>query len=146
MLQQIASLEAKVTRLQAEADQGTNAASNAVTVYQKRINGNGYPRPVSRASTVISRSGTPIAKLNGRASSPSSLRSESSPKQSVWDSMHAPLGGGVHAFTPSRYPNLGPIPATPKARRAPYAYPSIPSPTPSTVSLAPTQDDDGWWA
>jgi hypothetical protein len=209
--EQVVSLEAKITRLQAEAQ---IPAPSPVFAYQ-RVNGNGYPRPDSQTSSGMSRSGTPIAKVNGRTSSPSSLRSVSSTEASVWDSMHAPSSSGIrlsgtvsstkasvrnsmhasprtsrsgtpvakanertlsrsslrsvsstkpsvcdsihapshtssmhnmYAPTPSQYPSLRPMQTTPRARRAQYSRPAVPSPTPSTVSLTPTEGADGWWS
>ncbi|KDQ54973.1 hypothetical protein JAAARDRAFT_356270 [Jaapia argillacea MUCL 33604] len=57
---------------------------------------------------------------------------ESKPQGSVWDSMHAPRSYQT------------PRSSTPKTK-PPYYRPSVPSPTPSTVSLAPTLGNDGWW-
>lgn len=111
------------------------------------------PRPDSRASTIYEkRSATPTRRVSSYASSG---RSDTPPQASVWDSMHAPTATNVPSRYASpnlrtavgRYPNLAPT--TPKARRPAYpqqqSHPSMPSPTPSTVSLAPTQGDDGWW-
>ncbi|KAF7306375.1 hypothetical protein MIND_00428700 [Mycena indigotica] len=119
-------------------------------------------RPDSRASTVYP----------SRPSSPSaSARSATPPgQQSVWDSMHAPRGfnstsASIHATstpTPAgRYGalnnNLRRPTAPPKTSNSYSRYPKAspaaaartvapPSPTPSTVSLAPTQGADGWWS
>jgi hypothetical protein len=72
----------------------------------------------------------------------------------VWDSMHAPAtanGPGKwnsvplnsSMRTPSRIVNIPP--STPKPHKAYPQYSRGPSPTPSTVSAAPTQGEDGWW-
>lgn len=131
---QVSTLETLVARLEADIAKAKAAAAGPVSMYQ---NGNTLspPRPDSRASTAygVSRSGTPVARVNG-----SSVRSNTPPTSSVWDSMHAP-----QSINSPRYPHLGP--ATPKARHSSYRS-RIPSPTPSTVSLAPTPGDDGWWS
>ncbi|KAI0043626.1 hypothetical protein FA95DRAFT_1563095 [Auriscalpium vulgare] len=122
---QIAALEAKVARLQAD-----HAAP------KKAAHAHSPPRPDSRASTIYpSRAATPTA-ANGRSLS---RRTNTPPQTSVWDSMHAPK-------QQPRYPHLGPGAPRAHPRGVPaYARPSIPSPTMSVVSLAPTQGDDGWW-
>ncbi|GJE94258.1 hypothetical protein PsYK624_104270 [Phanerochaete sordida] len=130
---QIASLEAQLARARAEPAQAKAAAksTNGTAPHAHiptRARQNGYThashthaRPDSRASTVFSdsRAATPTLSANG-ANQPS-----------VWDSIHAPTARA---------------PVTPKAVR-PHAYfrPQIPSPTPSTVSAAPTLGEDGWW-
>jgi len=130
---QVSTLETLVARLEVDV---AKAKSSAVPI---PIYPNGQtlspPRPDSRASTAygVSRSGTPVARVNG-----TSIRSNTPPTSSVWDSMHAP-----HSTHAARYPHLGPT--TPKARHSSYRS-RIPSPTPSTVSLTPTQGDDGWWS
>ncbi|KAK7064791.1 hypothetical protein R3P38DRAFT_2826409 [Favolaschia claudopus] len=151
---QIVVLEAKVNQLQVELDRSraktpTKAVplSASASPYRKITNG-AVQRPESRASTVYP----------SRPASPA--RSVTPPGPSVWDSMHAPRGpvngtsASMHAptaHTPtpaSRYPALGN-----KRRPPPQAYPRYPqgqvappSPTPSVVSLAPTQGADGWWS
>ncbi|KAJ7356656.1 hypothetical protein DFH08DRAFT_735599 [Mycena albidolilacea] len=148
---QIVALEAKVNQLQVELDRSraktpTKATPPSVAPSPYRHTTNGATRrPDSRASTVYP----------SRPSSPSA-RSVTPPGPSVWDSMHAPRGPtngtassmhapATHTPTPSsRYPGLGnkrrpPSQAHPRYSQAP------PSPTPSTVSLVPTQGPDGWW-
>lgn len=142
---QIASLEAQLARARAETDQAkaaatksTNGASTHAHI-PSRIRQNGYThashtpaRPDSRASTVYgdSRVVTPSATHNGSHYTPS-IQGISPAQPSVWDSIHAPTARQ---------------PVTPKAVRAhSYYRPQIPSPTPSTVSAAPTLGDDGWW-
>jgi hypothetical protein len=88
----------------------------------------------SSASSFIGRSGTPV-QTNGRTSK----RESPSYTPSVRDSMHAPV---ARAST-GRYPEQ--VPSTPKARLSSIQRVSAPSPTPSTVSITPTQDDEGWW-
>ncbi|TFK41407.1 hypothetical protein BDQ12DRAFT_679415 [Crucibulum laeve] len=159
LLDQISQLEVKTTRLQAELEKAKTPVVSTGTPYRNITNGNAHPppRPDSRASTIYdARSVTP----NRRISSYTSVRSDTPPQASVWDSMHAPTNTNVaskYTVAPSntsihaptgRYPHLGP--STPKARRPMYAQqyqrPSIPSPTPSNVSAAPTLGDDGWYS
>lgn len=164
--EQITNLEAQVTRLRTElekAKQGIPAPAAAVpSAYKKMTNGNsngnghgvkhGPARPDSRASTVLfgesaSRSGTPNLRIPAQHSSSRSTERSATPPQGVWASIHAPKSS---AYTPPtsmsmRYSNFDP--ATPKPRHAAQAYrASMPSPTPSSVSLAPTQGEDGWWS
>lgn len=160
---QIATLESSVSRLQAELEKAKAMPSRPepVAVYQ---NGHGTspPRPDSRASTAFGgspgpwdRAGTPVARINGN----SSARSDTPPTSSVWDSMHAPKTARESIHAPKakprepihapkavprpRYPHLGP--AATKSRSPSYMQRAA-SPTPSTVSAAPTQGDDGWWS
>lgn len=136
---QIAALEAQVSRLQAETDQAKKAAATATVVQPtaRYSNGNGHARshvpsrPDSRASTIYgeSRAGTPTAPYNG--SRDAALRMAASPQPSVWS-----LHGSRRADTTSM---------TSKSQRPSYYRPQIPSPTPSNVSAAPTLGDDGWW-
>ncbi|KAJ7451127.1 hypothetical protein FB451DRAFT_1284789 [Mycena latifolia] len=155
---QIVVLEAKVNQLQVELDRSraktpTKAAPASASLpspYRNITNGS-TRRPDSRASTVYP----------SRPPSPSA-RSITPPGPSVWDSMHAPRGpNGTHnstaasmhapaAHTPtpaSRYSGLGDKRRPPSQAypRYPHARAAPPSPTPSTVSLAPTEGPDGWW-
>jgi hypothetical protein len=144
---QIASLEAQLARSRAEADQAKAAAAAAKSTngssthasIPSRPRQNGYThvthtpaRPDSRASTIYnaSRAVTPVAQPNGNHYA-LSARASSPPAPSVWDSIHAPTARVPTALwsKTSR--------ARPQAR--------IPSPTPSTVSAAPTLGDDGWY-
>ncbi|KAJ7480041.1 hypothetical protein B0H11DRAFT_2157981 [Mycena galericulata] len=159
---QIVVLEAKVNQLQVELDRSRTrtptkgapapAPAPAPSPYRNITNG-GANRPSSRASTVYP----------SRPPSPSA-RSITPPGPSVWDSMHAPRKppNGVHnssaasmhapvAHTPtpaSRYSSLGNkrLPPSQAYSRYPQVPAAPPSPTPSTVSLAPTQGPDGWWS
>ncbi|THH17190.1 hypothetical protein EW146_g3571 [Bondarzewia mesenterica] len=103
---QVAALDAKVTRLQAEPRATPTASTN------------GAVRSASRA-------------LSTRTNTPPQSQ------MSVWDSMHAPKA--------RQYPYVGP--GTPKARPSIQSYyrPPAASPTPSVVSVTPTQGEDGWW-
>lgn len=123
--EQVSSLEAQVARLQGELEKASMPAPLTVRNVQ-----NGTARPSSRASTVYgpSRSATPVA-VNGRGAG-----AMSPPQTSVWDSIHAPRP----------YRNGGPMAA--KAKPSAYYRRQIPSPTPSTVSAAPTLGEDGWWS
>lgn len=153
---QIVALEAKANHLQVELDRSrartptkvAPAPSPAPSPY-RNTNGSAH-RPDSRVSTVYP----------SRPSSPSA-RSVTPPGPSVWDSMHAPRGpNGTHNSTAasmhapvqtptpaSRYSTLGNKRRPPAQAYARYsqARAAPPSPTPSTVSLAPTQGADGWW-
>ncbi|KAF8213800.1 hypothetical protein K438DRAFT_1707702 [Mycena galopus ATCC 62051] len=157
---QIVVLEAKVNQLQVELDRSraktpTKAAPPIAAPAPYRNITNGSRRPESRASTVYP----------SRPSSPSaSARSVTPPAgPSVWDSMHAPRGPpngtatSMHApaahtpTPPSRYSSHDnkrrPPPQQAYSRYSSHsqARAAPPSPTPSTVSLAPTQGADGWW-
>ncbi|KAI6022571.1 hypothetical protein EDC04DRAFT_2937023 [Pisolithus marmoratus] len=141
--EQVATLEAQVARLETDLSRARNHNQvNAPkhTPYGKKAlvpsqDTSPPPRPDSRASTIYTnRSRTPVARDDRQP------RSDTPPQPSVWDSMHAPK---------QHYPPLGP-------GRAPYSYShrsslsnfrqSVASPTPSTVSLTPTVDADGWWS
>ncbi|GLB36623.1 hypothetical protein LshimejAT787_0309110 [Lyophyllum shimeji] len=151
--EQVSLLEAKVTRLQLELEQAKTIKVPAPQPYRNITNGNAHPlpRPDSRASTIYdARATTPQQPLKSQTST---ARSNTPPQASVWDSMHAPTTDAYKYAAPaknipaprSRYPNLGPT--TPKARRPQPPYrATAPSPTPSTVSVAPTQGEDGWWS
>ncbi|KAJ7151611.1 hypothetical protein C8R46DRAFT_1122576 [Mycena filopes] len=131
---QIVALEAKVNHLQVELDRSraktpTKAApapSLAPSPYRNVPNG-GARRPSSRASTIYP----------SRPSSPSA-RSITPPHPFV-----------AQTPTPaSRYPaQLGTKRRPPSQAYSRYSqtHAAPPSPTPSTVSLAPTQGPDGWW-
>ena len=157
MRDQMSALESKVRNLQTEL---LEAKTSKAPIPNRNItNGNSHPppRPDSRASTIYDgRSITPNRRIS--TYSTTSGRTNTPPQASVWQSMHAPTdtnivskhvtpSASIHA-PKSRYPPLGP--STPKVRRP--AYPSsynraaAPSPTPSTVSAAPTQGEDGWWS
>lgn len=141
--EQVAMLEAQVARLEADFSKARN--HNPVNVpkhtpYAKKApvpsqDISPPPRPDSRASTIYTnRSRTPVARDDIQPGS------DTPPQASVWDSMHAPR---------QRYPQLGPGRAS-----SPYSYrssrsnfrQSVASPTPSTVSLTPTVDAEGWWS
>lgn len=146
MRSQVAILETKVARLQAEIDQTKivgQSTTTAPAAYRNVPNGGTYdPRPDSRASTIYTnhRSETPNRHDQSRKSS-TGIYATTQP--SVWDSIHAPRPTSTTGMKSHSYPQVGPT--TPKARGQ-YFPPSVPSPTPSTVSLAPTQGEDGWWS
>ncbi|KAI0327259.1 hypothetical protein GY45DRAFT_1437070 [Cubamyces sp. BRFM 1775] len=132
---QIASLEGQVARLQAEVDKAkksttTTSVLQPIARYQ---NGQTHPppRPDSRASTIYnqSRAATPKAQLNGNGTT-TDVRVSTPPQPSVRDSIHAPWRQAAALSTKG-------------FRQSPYYR--APSPTPSTVSAAPTLGDDGWW-
>ncbi|KAG6334085.1 hypothetical protein ID866_5001 [Astraeus odoratus] len=142
---QVAALEAQVARLEGELVKGRAKKQPMVpshSTYAKPTppptKDTSPPRPDSRASTIYGdRSRTPVARSSGNKQP----RGDTPPQPSVWDSMHAPrrhyrdFGPG---HTPSTYSHSG---------RSPQSYytQSVASPTPSTVSLTPTVDADGWW-
>jgi len=153
----VAALEAKCVRLQNELEKAAKmpASPSPFRPY------NGIPsRPDSRASTVFGDSSN--RRLSSLASNRSVVASTTQPpsssQPSVWDSMHAPsnpvngqnkwnsVSASVQAPPASRYPNHGA--STPKPHRTTYnSYQrGAPSPTPSVVSVTPTQGEDGWWA
>ena len=127
--EQISLLERQVARLQAEPESGKMA-----TVVPN--GGYSFSDLRSSASPYLGRSGTPVQTNGGRT-----IVKRESPgySPSVRDSMHAPTA----RVSTGRYPEH--VPSTPKARVLSSQRASIPSPTPSTVSLTPTQDDEGWW-
>jgi len=140
--EQISVLEGRVRNLHSEVER-LKAVPKPSTYTPNRPPVNGvkahYPsRPGSRASTI--NGGSPFGNKQNRISSQASIRSNT-PEPSVWDSIHAPK--------PGRYPNLGPTSVTSGARHSvasSYYRAQAPSPTPSTVSVTPTQGDDGWWS
>lgn len=133
---QVASLEEKVTRLKAEVDKAKEDAKTA------KMSVNSPPRPDSRASTVYpSRAATPTAPPNGRpVSRAPTNRTNTPPTTTVWDSMHAPK-----AAQAPRYPHLS---YNAHKQRSAHSYyrQAAASPTPSVVSVTPTQGEDGWWS
>jgi len=147
---QITALESKCVLLQTELEKASTRKLSALPApFRPRTNGNSHPppRPDSRASTIYEpRGDTPARSINSY-SSPRSVVSTQAPETSVWDSMHAPSQSKWAAPIPTpvaRYSHLPP--STPKAHRPSYnQYQRGPSPTPSTVSVTPTQGDDGWW-
>ncbi|KAG6849794.1 hypothetical protein H0H93_005044 [Arthromyces matolae] len=146
--EQISLLENKTVRLQSELDQANAIKAPVPQPYRNITNGKTHPppRPDSRTSTVyIDRSTTPQQKNKA----PSTVRSITPPVPTVWDSMHAPKTDVYKYATPTksaprnRYPNNG---HTLRPQASTFRPTAPPSPTPSTVSLAPTQGEDGWWS
>ncbi|KAF8875019.1 hypothetical protein CPB85DRAFT_1444158 [Mucidula mucida] len=130
--EQVTALEAKIRVMQTEFQK---ARTSTTTPVRAPVARNGYARPDSRASTAYdrSRSVTPNGQI----------------KTSVYDSIHAPKTNGIRASmhapaAPSRYPSHLSR-AAPASRQQAFSRSQAPSPTPSTVSLAPTVDADGWW-
>ncbi|KAF8641177.1 hypothetical protein AX17_000812 [Amanita inopinata Kibby_2008] len=152
--EQITLLENKTARLQAEIEHTkTPKLPQAVPVTVApspfRASTNGIsPRPDSRASMAYDmRSITPSQYQHLQpASQASSIGSGTPPSGSVWNSVHAPRQTyptpSWSSYQEKRYPYLGP--STPRSEQH-YYRPAVPSPTPSTVSLTPTQGEDGWW-
>ncbi|PPQ90421.1 hypothetical protein CVT25_014939 [Psilocybe cyanescens] len=156
---QITALESKCVLLQSELEKANAArisATRSPLPYRPQTNGNTHPppRPDSRASTIYDgRGDTSNRRVTSYSSARSLATSQNGPEPSVWDSMHAPTNTNSQSkwssppmHTPaSRYSSLAP--STPKGYPARYnQYARAPSPTPSNVSAAPTQGDDGWWA
>lgn len=149
---QISALESQLGRLEAELSKPRVQTLPTVTNLPSYgrlapVKNTSPPRPDSRASTVFGgdRSRTPVGRANGTQLT----RSDTPPQSSVWDSMHAPkqqwhsnLGS-----TPSYVRRAAPTSSyRPQSVASTYMAQSVPSPTPSTVSLAPTVDDEGWWS
>ncbi|VDB86823.1 unnamed protein product [Peniophora sp. CBMAI 1063] len=132
----VARLRGEITRLQAETAQERAKAKAAASQPP--------PRPDSRASTAYggSRAATPVGVKSVAAPS---ARSNTPPTSSIWDSIHAPKGIDAR----SRYMAAAALGnGIPKKAPRPggyYSRPAAPSPTPSVVSVAPTQGADGWW-
>ncbi|KAI5120547.1 hypothetical protein M0805_000275 [Coniferiporia weirii] len=126
--EEIASLKSKISDLSSEL-QEERKISRAVSGLTAQA------RPSSRASTAYEAPEPPTPRVNGKTlvPPPRSMIVSPPPVTSTWDSMHAP----------SRHSSFG-MPSTPRPHRSMQYRP--PSPTPSTVSLAPTQGDDGWWS
>lgn len=120
-----------------QARQNSLVTSSAVSPSPPNWGTNSYgdgrePRPSSRASTVYGGRSpvtpTDVSYRTGKFPSRAPSVAPDSPK-GVWGSMHAPRTAQRPSTT---------LPYPPRS--------AIPSPTPSTVSLAPTQGDDGWWS
>ncbi|KAF8168344.1 hypothetical protein B0H34DRAFT_685136 [Crassisporium funariophilum] len=158
---QITALETKCSLLQTELEKARAAKAVVAAVpppnhHRPYTNGNSHPppRPDSRASTIDGRDNAPSRRIPSYSTTQRST--VTSPEASVWDSMHAPAqtngqskwaGSPKTHATPSRYSNI--TPSTPRAQPSRYnssSYVRGPSPTPSTVSAAPTVGDDGWWS
>ncbi|KAJ3902176.1 hypothetical protein F5879DRAFT_924044 [Lentinula edodes] len=150
---EVSALETKTRKLQVELEKARVALRNPMSgSHSKASNGSVYSssRPDSRSSTVfIDRSITP----NGRSPSTGSITPPHN-STSVWDSIHAPSAtparNGHSGIKNTVYAPSGRYPQTLSRghSRPPlqYARSSIASPTPSTVSLAPTVDEEGWWS
>ncbi|KAL0945542.1 hypothetical protein HGRIS_014704 [Hohenbuehelia grisea] len=158
-----AHLEAKVLKLEAELEVARTRSQPTVAGLRKMANTlHAPPRPDSRTSTAygdVSRSVTPNPRIASYTTT-TSVRSdtpEDQDEKGVQDSMHAPPSNyqpaqfymppgyppAYHAPVPSRYPMQH---RAPKGRPVPtYPPRNIPSPTPSTVSQAPTLGADGWY-
>ncbi|KAG6808900.1 hypothetical protein H0H92_002425 [Tricholoma furcatifolium] len=163
--EQISFLENKSSRLEKELEQTKTIKAPIPQPYRNITNTNGSthppPRPDSRASTIqTDRSVTPQRYPKSQASTARSSTPVGS--GTVWDSMHAPKTSthktppqtnntASSRNRPTKYSDLGHrhTPLRPQATpfRPPRPRSQIPpSPTPSTVSLAPTQGEDGWWS
>lgn len=142
---QVASLESDVTRLRGEIAR-LQAETAQERAKAKAAAAQPPPRPDSRASTAYggSRAATPVG-IKSAAAPSQSVRSNTPPTSSIWDSVHAPKGIDAR----SRYMAAAALGnGIPKKAPRPggyYSRPAAPSPTPSVVSVAPTQGADGWW-
>lgn len=128
--QEIAALKGRVSDVSAELEEERKVRT-ASSEWNNR-----QTRPSSRASTAYEVLDPPTPRMNGRNLDRSSNNPTPSPPPttSTWDSMHAPKQLKRVYQKPS------------SSRVRPSAMQRVSSPTPSTVSLAPTQGDDGWWA
>ena len=92
-------------------------------------------RPYSRASTDYDSPPTPKLAHTGLPKASGKSEVSPPPASSTWDSMHAPNRASFVAQ------------ATPRGRQfASARRVAAPSPTPSVVSVAPTEGADGWWS
>ncbi|KAJ3512730.1 hypothetical protein NLJ89_g3354 [Agrocybe chaxingu] len=157
---QITALESKCVLLQTELEKANASArlsASSTAPFRPQTNGKNHPtpRPDSRTSTIYDmRAETPTRRMSAYSST---MRSQTSPLPddgpSVRDSMHAPVNGqskwgptSLHS-TSSRYSSRQNVASTPKPRYTAYdSQYRAPSPTPSVVSVAPTQGEDGWWS
>ncbi|KAG6902960.1 hypothetical protein C0995_008533 [Termitomyces sp. Mi166 len=152
--EQTSLLENKSNRLQTELEQAKRIKAPVPQPYRNITNGNTYPppRPDSRASTIyIDRFATP--QQNVKCSVSSTRSSTPTGAGTVRDSMHAPKTDTYKYVTSTQATNsVGPRNCYPqlghklRPQAPPYRSVAPPSPTPSTVSLAPTQGEDGWWS
>lgn len=119
-----------------------------------------YPTPRSSLTRAVSRPGSAGSNLRHESlPSPEEddddarTEREASPEpEGIWGSMHAPSRKpSVPAYAPSnmnRAPSFTPStprPAPAVARRS-FRAPAHVSPALTSVSLALTQGDDGWWS
>ena len=149
-------MKTKISDLSSELEEERKvsraASSQWVMVGQKQ--NNVVQRPSSRASTAYDDPEPPTPKLNGRAlpaatsakpavSARASAVVSPEPASSTWDSMHAPRGIKTSVYAPRTMPST----PTPRGHRASVNVRNrAASPTPSVVSVAPTQGEDGWWS
>ncbi|KAE9385664.1 hypothetical protein BT96DRAFT_572218 [Gymnopus androsaceus JB14] len=170
--EEISALETKTRQLQVELEKARTVIRNPTPSYHSKVsNGTTYTvsRPDSRSSTVfVDRSVTPSGRTHTtRSITPRSITPPHN-STSVWDSIHAPptptakngryepklppQNSTVHApsgrypASLSRGPSQARLPYSRPAAASPYSRSAVASPTPSTVSLAPTVDEDGWWS
>ncbi|KAG8887081.1 hypothetical protein FRB98_000608 [Tulasnella sp. 332] len=133
---QVAALERQLSAAKSDLRDASRPATihaprpeaAAVRSWQQGVTGT-PDRPTSTASP-ISRSGTATPK-NGSTGSP-----DTPPANGLWQSIHAPQKPTASLVNPQKsYHSV-----------RSYSRPSIPSPTPSTVSIAATEQEDGWWS
>ncbi|KAH8120720.1 hypothetical protein DFH11DRAFT_1500736 [Phellopilus nigrolimitatus] len=130
LAEEIASLKTKISILNSELEEERKVSRAASGQWA-------HARPSSRASTAYEAPEPPTPRLNGKslARPISSAAPSPPPVTSTWDSMHAPRQMKPSFTSPS----------TPRARHSASYGARAPSPSPSVVSLALTQRDDGWW-
>jgi len=148
----LATLASKLSGAQAELAEAARGRSRLPQVANGPTwRAGSHGRPLSRLSQATSYAATP----SRRKGVPSALQNVNPEKQTfhppsgpaspqppaVWASMHAPANyEDTSPSEPPETPRLGNISQTQHYR------PSMPSPTHSTISLAPTEQEDGWWA
>ncbi|KIJ08619.1 hypothetical protein PAXINDRAFT_172862 [Paxillus involutus ATCC 200175] len=142
---QVSSLGAQVARLEAQLSKvKAQTPSSDLPSYNKPAptKNTSPPRPDSRASTVAGgdRSHTPVGRVNGSQQP----RSDTPPQSSVWQSRHAPKLYPTPGSAVS-YGRRSTASYRPQSVASMYRPQSVASPTPSTVSLTPTVDENGWW-
>jgi len=139
LTEELSLLKSKLSSVSMELTETTRAKNRSSSWTE--ILPNGGQRSASRASPDYVEIPEPVTpKINGRkitrdvdVTSPEPIEETTS----TWNSIHAP--SMVKPFT-----------STFRSSTKPYGsvqnYNAPPSPTPSTVSLAPTVDNDGWWS
>ncbi|TDL28968.1 hypothetical protein BD410DRAFT_781527 [Rickenella mellea] len=120
LLEEKSALESRIAKLTADLE---HAKRSGYT--------NGHDSTLRSSSRASPAYGATPRLTNGKPLSRPVSIAPSSPPSSTWDSMHAPSGGRT---TPKPWQSSG------------YNRARAPSPTPSTVSVTPTEGADGWWS
>ncbi|KAG8985541.1 hypothetical protein FRB90_004634 [Tulasnella sp. 427] len=137
----VTSLESQIKALQSDLKEARSAKSTLNVPRSQSIVPSPWRRPIavpngrpgSRASTI--RDENAASTVNGR-DSPSPPDTPPAGQEGLWASIHAPKSNATTAPRP-RY-------STPV--RAQQARNRIASPTPSIISVAATEREDGWWS